>query len=228
ISTADVYKTPQNVDENTPIDENDLQTYGKNRYLLEKWVRENIENHLIVRLPGLFGKGIKKNFLFDMLTVIPSMLTISKYDELCQKSDLVKTSYTQLNDKFYKLSLIDSEKLQTLKTFFANNDFNALSFTDSRAAYQFYNLADLWGDINTALDSGLHTVNLTSEPVLAREIYTYLNGGKFVNEITDTPVYYDIKSVNAACFGGKNGYIKSKDEILAEIKKGFPSKFENM
>lgn len=62
ISTIDVYDKPNNVDENTEIKEENLAAYGKNRLYLEKWVQENINKYLILRLPGLYGINIKKKF----------------------------------------------------------------------------------------------------------------------------------------------------------------------
>jgi hypothetical protein len=35
----------------------------------------------VVRLPALFSRNIKKNFIFDLINVIPSMLTEHKYNE---------------------------------------------------------------------------------------------------------------------------------------------------
>ena len=62
ISTIDVFKVPKDVDENSAIDTENLHPYGYNRYQLELWVRENYPDALIIRLPGLFGKNIKKKF----------------------------------------------------------------------------------------------------------------------------------------------------------------------
>jgi nucleoside-diphosphate-sugar epimerase len=67
ISTVDVYASPYHVDEQTPIDDAVLQPYGLNRHRLETFVAERFSSYAIVRLPGLFGVGLKKNFLFDML-----------------------------------------------------------------------------------------------------------------------------------------------------------------
>lgn len=67
ISTVDVFKTPVDVDEDTPVDETDLQPYGLHRRLLEKFVEGHFPNHLIVRLPGLVGPGLRKNVIFDFL-----------------------------------------------------------------------------------------------------------------------------------------------------------------
>ncbi|WP_240414721.1 pyridine nucleotide transhydrogenase [Paenibacillus periandrae] len=67
ISTVDVYRIPNNVDENTEIIPEEIDPYGKHRYLLEEFVRNRYSNHFIVRLPGLFGEGLKKNVIYDLI-----------------------------------------------------------------------------------------------------------------------------------------------------------------
>lgn len=67
ISTVDVFKSPIGVDEDTPVDESGLHAYGLHRRLLEKFVESHFTNHLIVRLPGLVGPGLRKNVIFDFL-----------------------------------------------------------------------------------------------------------------------------------------------------------------
>jgi nucleoside-diphosphate-sugar epimerase len=67
ISTIDVYRDPVDVDEDTPISTEDLHPYGTHRRLLENFVRERFPRHHIIRLPGLFGEGLKKNIIFDLL-----------------------------------------------------------------------------------------------------------------------------------------------------------------
>jgi|SRR5579863_9957375 len=41
--------------------------YGYNRLRLENFVRAGFDNHRIVRLPALFGPGMKKNVLYDLM-----------------------------------------------------------------------------------------------------------------------------------------------------------------
>lgn len=67
ISTVDVFKNPVACDEDTPVEETGLHAYGLHRRLVEKFVQNNFPNHLIIRLPGLVGPGLRKNVIFDFL-----------------------------------------------------------------------------------------------------------------------------------------------------------------
>jgi len=67
VSTVDVFKSPVDVDEETPVDESGLHAYGLHRRLLERFVESHFTNYLIVRLPGLVGPGLRKNVIFDFL-----------------------------------------------------------------------------------------------------------------------------------------------------------------
>lgn len=66
ISTVDVYKNLSGVDEDTQIEMEGLHAYGSNRYHLEQFCRDKFEA-TVVRLPGLFGQGLKKNVIYDFL-----------------------------------------------------------------------------------------------------------------------------------------------------------------
>lgn len=68
ISTVDVYSSPIEVDESTVISIDGLQPYGFHRYKLEETLRNEFGSSLhIIRLPALFGSGLKKNILYDMV-----------------------------------------------------------------------------------------------------------------------------------------------------------------
>lgn len=66
VSTVDVYPEPAGVDEESPIDVDALSPYGRHRLELERWCASRFDT-LVVRLPGLFGPGLKKNLVYDLL-----------------------------------------------------------------------------------------------------------------------------------------------------------------
>ncbi|WIM39758.1 sugar nucleotide-binding protein [Paenibacillus sp. PK4536] len=165
ISTVDVYKNPYNVDEDTIIIPKELEPYGKHRFYLEQFIKEHFSKHLIIRLPGLFGDGLKKNFIYDLIN---------------------------------------------------NNRFD---LTHKDSSFQFYNMINLWSDIQIAFKNNDSLVNFNSEPVTAFEIAEYALGLEFNNITEKSPVYYNMESKYAKNYGGDNRYFKNKSEILEEIKQ---------
>lgn len=217
ISTIDVFKFPKGVNENSVIDTENLHAYGYNRYRLEEWARENYPDALIVRLPGLFGRNIKKNFIYDYINVIPFMLKSAKFEELAAADPEIRKYYRVWDNGFYKVDVPEENK-EELKDRFRKLGFCALHFTDSRSVYQFYNLANLWKDIQTALEAGIRLWHPATEPVSAAKIYEYLTGDKFVNELDGTPADYDYRTIHDAVFHGSNGYINTREQVLRDIK----------
>lgn len=220
ISTIAVYNKTYGVDESTPINKELSTPYGSNRRILEEWVEHNYPNSLIVRLPGIYGINLKKNFLFDMIHVIPPMLKEDKYVEFSKKSKLIKSSYSMQGNGFFKCSVTGNIILSELKKEFKNIGFTALSFTDSRGIYQYYCLSHLWSIIERALALNINILNIAVEPVTAAEIYEYVNDGdKFVNELDRPIAHYDFKTIHDMELGGANGYLLNKETSLDEIKQ---------
>ncbi|CAH2601206.1 NAD-dependent epimerase/dehydratase family protein [Rhodovastum atsumiense] len=68
ISTIDVYPDPARpLDEDADLAGLPNQPYGLHRFEVERFVAERFPVHTIIRLPALFGDGLKKNALFDLL-----------------------------------------------------------------------------------------------------------------------------------------------------------------
>lgn len=216
ISSIAVYDDSRQKDEDSYIDESCLTAYGKNRYHLEKLVRDNYSDALIIRLPALYGYGLKKNFLYDLHTITPYMLKPEKYRELSSYSNLVKSSYS-LNDSGFYVLHQNADK-NALKEFFTGNNFNALSFTDSRSKFQFYNLTNLWRDINIAIDNNINCLNITTPPVTAKEIYNAVtNSNQWNNKLNTAPFDYDLRSKHSSLFGRKDGYLCSREHEISDI-----------
>jgi len=72
ISTVDIFDCEiGQMEDDLAVSINTFAThpYGKHRYQMEQWCKKTFENCFILRLPALFGKGLKKNALYDMLNL---------------------------------------------------------------------------------------------------------------------------------------------------------------
>lgn len=220
ISSIDVYKETNGIDEDTKIIPEDLQAYGKNRFYLEQWVMDNFDDYLIVHLPGLYGKNIKKNFVYDLINIIPSMIKEDKFKSLTENDKFLEEYYTNQNNGFYQCkNNLSPEEKKKLKDYFNDIGFTALNFTDSRGIYQYYNLSYLWGHIEKALENNIKVLNLATEPISIQELYKYIRNADFTNHITDSIPNYNLKTKYDKIFDGNNGYIFDKKFVLEDIKK---------
>ena len=218
ISTIDVFPVPVGVDESTSPAISD-EAYGRNRRELELWARENYPEALIVHLPALFGLNLKKNFIYDMMHPIPFRLTEKLFADFVSREPQLKEYYQPCGNGFLQRIEMDSAAEDNVKTMFGRLGFSALNFTDSRSSYQFYPLARLWQDIETALKNGLTLLHPATEPVAAGELYHFLTGDDFVNEVMASPAKYDYHTCHAPLFGGAGVYIMSKEAVMCEIEK---------
>ncbi len=218
ISTVDVFREPCGKDEGSCVDTEGLAPYGLNRYRLEEWVRKEYPNALIIRLPGLFGKNLKKNFLYDYLYRIPFRLNEGKMEELSAQEPELKQFYQKQENGFWQCDTLDAGREAHLKELFGRVGFDALSFTDSRNVYQFYPLSRLWKDMQTALDAGIELFHPATEPVSAGEVYHALTGKEWVNQIIAQPVRYDYRTRYAGLFGKEGGYIMEKAQVMEAIR----------
>lgn len=219
ISTIDIFKEPRSVDENSFVPTDGLHPYGYNRFQLELWSREHYPDALIIRLPGLFGKNIKKNFIYDFLNVIPFMLKASKFEELTLRDKSLQNYYEKQPNGFYRVKKLDDNEQAALKEIFRSIGFSALNFTDSRSKFQFYPLENLWDDIRFTLKAGILLWHPATEPVSAAEIYKFLTGENFINELPGSPADYDFRTIYDSLFNSKNGYICEKEQILQTIRR---------
>jgi nucleoside-diphosphate-sugar epimerase len=164
MSSVDVYPVPIEVDEDTPIDASNLHPYGKHRFELENFVRDNFDS-LIIRFPGLFGVGLKKNIIYDFL----------------------------------------------------NNNLVNLIHKDS--VFQFYNLANLWQDIQTSLDRGLKLINFATEPTSVSQVAKVAFDFDFTNEPEQVPAKYDMQTKYSQLFNNdESAYLYDKDRVLLDLK----------
>lgn len=95
ISTIDVYPFPVDCDEKTFINKY-KSSYGMNRYVMEQYIKNNFKDSMILRLPALFGTGLKKNILFDLINN-------NRIDKINIKSKLQWYDLSRLNEHIDRL-----------------------------------------------------------------------------------------------------------------------------
>lgn len=69
ISSIDVFPRITDADESFDCTSQPNHAYGYNRLVLEHFVSDHFPVAHIIRLPGLFGSGLKKNVIFDLLNL---------------------------------------------------------------------------------------------------------------------------------------------------------------
>ena len=223
ISTIGVF-----TDFDKPLDEtrSDFETslaYGVNRRRLEEYCLAR--NGTVLRLPALFGSGLKKNFLYDLMNPTPSFFpeatwyeTISNLDnaerevlEGIYKSDekgfrhLDRENLNQLpNRKQLEQTLIDIGR-------------SALSFHNPETEYQFYNIDNLQSHIDLALEAGIDVLHLPTEPIRTRDVYAHVKGSEMPSNSTRLHKE-DMRTQHDHLFpNGGGGYISNKEHVLDEI-----------
>lgn len=218
ISTISVYENSVGIDETQNIEIENLIPYGANRRYLEQWLEQNYKDYLIIRLPALYGFGIKKNFIYDLIHFTPTMLNKKKYIELSEKNSIILNYYKLQANGFYKCIETSTEEKNMLRELFKSLGFSALNFTDSRATFQFYNLSYLWSHIQIAIANNIKLLNLVTEPIRIEELYKYITNTDFSNEVYDSYPIQDIKTVHSNILGGDDGYIFTKFFVKKDIK----------
>ena len=95
ITTVDVYG--DNYVDSDSINEESIifsnEPYGLNRLLLENLIVREFKNVQIFRLPGLVGKGLKKNLIFDLVN---------------KREDFLKNYHPESRFQYVDLSLLGS------------------------------------------------------------------------------------------------------------------------
>ena len=154
--------------------------YGKHRRILEQFVEQNFSKFLIVRLPSLFGDGLKKNLIFDLMNPMPSFFTQEGFANLESKIGL--REYDEINRYYYfsekngvfvldRKAFNRSSKKRVFEKLILSSDVSSLNFHNRDSAHQFYNLANLSRDIEIAIANDLSKVNLVSEPLKVSKIF---------------------------------------------------------
>jgi nucleoside-diphosphate-sugar epimerase len=164
ISTIDVYQAPRGVDEDSSIEKEGHHAYGLHRLKVEERIRELFPNTVILRLPGLFGPGLKKNVIFDMMH---------------------------------------------------GNDVHKIH---PGGVFQYYDLRRLADDIDQAWKLGIQLLNVSSGPLGTSEIRDSFFPNIDLTSSGPAPAGYNMLSKHAEAWGGNDGYLYSKDQVIEDIR----------
>ena len=210
-------------DENT-TDFETIKGYGRNRRYLEQALAAVFQNLHIVRLPALYGIGLKKNFIFDISNPVPSFLTIEKYNELLDRlppplATLLKTSFDLVADlgmyRCDRTRLGAGDRSQLERGLF-DLGFTALSFTNADSTFQYYGLSRLWADIGIVVSNDVPLVHLAPEPLRAAEVYQALKGSSF-SERSVAPYHENMCTRHAQLWNNSGRYIQDAQSVLRDL-----------
>ena len=95
---------------------------------------------------------------------------------------------------------------------------NALDFTHKDTLLQWYHVKNLWKDICIAKAFGIKVINLTSEPISAKELAKKVFNINFRNQTKNAPKKFNIKTKYSYLYGNKIPYQYSKKRVLEDVK----------
>jgi hypothetical protein len=162
ISTIDVYPTTQSQDETFNCYGLDNHAYGVHRLEFENFCKKQFAECFIIRLPAIFGNGIKKNIIYDLL-----------HD-------------------------------------------NCLEMINIRSSFQYYDLSNIWADIQKTILADIRLINFFTEPIITQDIInTFFPNIKVGSKAIDE-LHYDLHSIHAKLWGNLN-YLYTKDKVIEQI-----------
>ncbi len=215
-------------DESTTAFKQDI-AYGQHRRQLEAFCEDHFDNCLVVRLPALFGPGLRKNFLFDLMNPVPSMMPEARLTTLLEQ---IAPNLRDAMAGFYALDAdtgmlcLDRAVLNADTRRPALDDavravgMSATQFHNPESTFQYYDMARLWDDVQTAISADLHCVHLAVSPLRAADIHARLLG----SDMPDTGAKLhreDMHTRHADLWGVEGRYLESADVVLDKLSAFF-------
>ena len=223
ISTIAVYPQPVIYDENNNdfISDSD---YGKNRKIAEDEFANIFNNYHIIRLPALFGRNLKKNFIYDILNPEPAFFTEKKFETIKDNIVFSKRYYKfDLEKKrhvFDKNRAIEDKALDIIRKELFDINETSLQFTNSKSTFQFYNLDNLYSDILKSIEYNIYMLNICSAPISARDLMKNIFNKEFISN--DAKLYnYNMKSIYSDKWENDKQYLYSEKNVYDDLREFF-------
>ncbi len=201
--------------------------YGVNRRRLEVFCAENFKECLIVRLPALFGPGLRKNFLFDIMNPVPSMLPAARYEALraaLPQAVQALVAAVFAHDPALGMYVLNRPALNpsalrpALERAVTEAGFSALGFTHPESRFQFYDMTRLWADVQVAQAAGLSVIHLAPEPLGAGAVHQALTGCQM--PASEARLHHeDMRSAHTGLWSKSGPYLMDKADCLTRLRR---------
>lgn len=203
--------------------------YGQNRRRLEAFCAQHFPDCLILRLPALFGPGLRKNFLFDLLNPVPSLLAPARFEAVMQAlpeplRNLCKGAY-QFSEPLglwvlNRAAINASDQRQALEAALDIAGLGAVSFTHPDSRFQFYDMTRLWSDIERAMSAGLSVLHLAPEPLAAGHVHLALTGREMSTREARVHIE-DMHSQHSGLWAQTGPYLMPAHTCLTALQRFF-------
>jgi NAD dependent epimerase/dehydratase family len=163
LSTVDVYPAPFGVDETFDCHSRPNHAYGTSRLYFEEAMRRQFGDITVVRIAGVFGPGLKKNVIYDLL-----------HD-------------------------------------------HCLEAINPESSFQYYNVANLWRDLQRLDETGIRLINFVSEPIRTADIIGRFFPAKAVAAKPMPEANYDVRTLHSREFDGPPHYLAGAGQVMWEL-----------
>lgn len=206
--------------------------YGRHRRALEAFCEHRFENCLVVRLPALFGPKLRKNFVFDLLNPVPTMLPEARLQTLLDtvtpelRETLVRLYAPDAATGMQKLDrpALDADPRRAeLDAGVRDSGLSATQFHNPDTTYQYYDMARLAADIRTAEQAGLSHLHVAVAPLRAADIHARVLGTPMPE--TGAKLHHeDMRTLHGALWGRDSPYLEDADTVLNKLNTFFAAK----
>ncbi len=96
---------------------------------------------------------------------------------------------------------------------------NALHLTHRDSIFQFYDLSQLWRDLQIVLREAIPVIHFATGPVNAKDVAQRCFGITFDHETEKPAVYYDMRTRYSSLFHSSGDYLYEAEETLDRISR---------